>query len=709
MSLLEKIDSPSDLQQLSEPELTLLAAEIRECLIDVTSQTGGHLASSLGATDLIVALHSIYHAPDDHIVYDTSHQAYAHKLICGRRDVFAGLRSFGGISGFTRKDESPYDVYDAGHASDALSIALGLVLARDLSHGQERVVVLVGDASISGGMAFEALNQIGHEGRDITIILNDNEMSIAHNVGALSLYLAKVRASRPYLWTRDTVEGRLSKMGPPGRFLVNTGNRFKASAKKLLLGSTLFEDMGITYLGPVDGHSIPRLRAVLVAAERISGPVLVHAITQKGHGYPPAAANPEGFHGAGRFDRQTGVFEPPVAQGPTYTQCFAQALVNAAEQNPDIVAITAAMPNGTGLDEFERRFTGRFFDVGIAEEHGVTLSAGLALRGKLPVVAIYSTFLQRAFDQVLTNVCLMNLHVVLCLDRAGVVGEDGTTHHGMFDIAYLRMIPNMRIIAPADAQQLADALYTALAMDGPVALRYPRGEAAAPGVATYGSVAGQPTADDQVGSSSHMGDLGAAQLTRRYDTIDQCHPKMLKPGKSVQLRQGSDVAVLALGSMVSPSLAAADKLAAEGISVAVHNMLWVKPLDRDLLSTLAGFPLVVTVEEGTLCGGFGSAVLECLAELAASETESKELGKNTVDIPDGSLAASHPSSGGSPDAPPPGGQPDGSLRRPRIVRIGVPDEFVTHGAPRVLHSELGLDAEHLAQRISDAFVGADQA
>ena len=718
-SLLEQIHTPTDLHNLSENELAVVAAEIRLKLIQVTSQTGGHLASSLGATDIIVAMHSIFNAPTDKLVFDTGHQAYAHKLLTGRQSEFTTLRGIGGISGFIRRDESLYDLYDSGHASDALSIAMGLAISRDLSQRQENVVVLIGDAAISGGLAFEALNQIGHEGRDITIILNDNEMSIAHNVGALSLYLAKVRTSRPYLRTRDSIEGRLSRLGSPGRYLVDMGERMRDSAKLFLIGGTLFEDMGITYLGPVDGHSIPQLRDVLRRSQQISGPVLIHALTQKGKGYLPAEADPERFHGTGSFDIASGR-STAAKHAVNYTDVFAQTLMAAAAADPTIVAITAAMPSGTGLDRFAEQYPQRFFDVGIAEQHAVALAAGLALDGKKPVVAIYSSFLQRAFDQLMTNVCLMNLPVTLCLDRAGLVGEDGSTHHGAFDLAYLRSMPNMRIIAPATGQQLAAALQTALTMSGPVAIRYPRGEvweltetpsgkalppnqedaagpnqedaigpnqedaagpgpedtaglnqedAAGPGP-TEASVIGQVKTSTP-GPEEAAGPMIAASPTETSGPTVSSVAPLLVPGRSAQLRPGGDVALLALGSLVQPTLAAAELLASAGIAAAVHNMIWVKPLDSALLATLANFRLIVTLEEGTLLGGFGSAVLEALADL---------------------------------------GQPVGNGR---ILRLGLPDRFITHGSQRELRQSLGLDPASIAECVQAAWqrltqkVGAD--
>ncbi|MCL2631884.1 MAG: 1-deoxy-D-xylulose-5-phosphate synthase [Coriobacteriia bacterium] len=669
-SLLQQIESPADLKSLSDEELQIIAAEIRLKLIQVTAMNGGHLASSLGATDIIIAMHSVYNAPVDKLVFDTGHQAYAHKLLTGRQTEFDSLRLFGGLSGFIRKDESPYDVHDSGHASDALSIAMGLALSRDIDGRDERVVALVGDAAISGGMAFEALNQIGHEGRDITIILNDNEMSIAQNVGALSLYLTKVRSSRPYIQTRDSIESRLSSLGNPGRHLVEMGERMRDSAKLFLIGGTFFEDMGITYLGPVDGHSITQLKQVMQSSKQIAGPVLIHAFTQKGKGYLPAEADPELFHGASRFTLSTGQFEAKT-EGKSYTEFFGDALVAEAEVDRRIIAVTAAMPKGTGLDGFKQLFPERFFDVGIAEEHAVASAAGMALGGNIPVVAIYSSFLQRAFDQLITNVSLMNQHVVFCLDRAGLVGEDGTTHHGVFDLAYLRTMPNMKIIVPATGAQLADALHTALRLAGPVALRFPRGEAFVldpPDDAA--SAAGAAGAADTANAASAAGTASAASAT---DTANAANvtpatgatpaPKLLEPGKAELLRAGKDVALLAVGRMVKQSLLAADKLADQGVDAAVYNMIWVKPLDTELLASLTNYQLVVTLEEGTLTGGFGSAVLEAMSDIGSAD----------------------------------------SVAAPRLLRIGIPDEFITHGTTNQLFELLGFDAPSLAETIRQAF------
>ncbi|MDR1183848.1 MAG: 1-deoxy-D-xylulose-5-phosphate synthase [Coriobacteriales bacterium] len=628
------IPSSAEIRALSITQLNKLASYIRKRLIEVTSVNGGHLASSLGAVELVLALHRVYDFPVDHLVFDVGHQSYAHKLITDRAARFDTLRTHQGLSGFTRREESPYDSHDAGHASDSLSIALGLALARDLNGRSERVVALIGDAALSGGMAFEALNQIGQLGTDMTIVLNDNEMSISPSVGALSLYLGKARTSKPYTALRDTVEGRISSAGRVGRFLVNAGETAKGSFKKLMVPGTFFEDMGIVYIGPIDGHNIEAVSEALRVSRKAKGPILVHAVTQKGRGYAPAEMQPDVFHGVGRYDPNTGRLGKKLGGNPTFTAVFADALLKEANSNSNIVAITAAMTDGTGLAPFKKVYPDRFFDVGIAEEHAVTLAAGLALGGKLPVVAIYSTFLQRAFDQFVINVALQEQHVVFCVDRAGLVGEDGSTHHGLLDLAYLRCIPNLRIIAPANLEQLDDALHTALTAEGgPIALRYPRGE-----------VPDSPVQDDNR------------------------TPQILPIGKAIKLREGKDVSILAVGRMVVQAQETAALLAASGIEATVYNMLWVKPIDKEAVAQAAASPLVVTLEEGTIVGGFGAAVLEVLAQDSVSEMPYPET---------------------------------------RVLNMGVQDEFVGQGNIGFLFEELGLTAAQIAERIRDVLKQGD--
>ncbi|MDR1088694.1 MAG: 1-deoxy-D-xylulose-5-phosphate synthase [Coriobacteriales bacterium] len=642
--LLQSIERPDDLRALSPDELLALAAQIRERMVAVTSHTGGHLASSLGAVETIIALHRVFDFSFDRLVFDVGHQSYAHKMLTGRNARLETLRQNGGVGGFPKRAESLYDVHDAGHASDSLSIACGLAVARDLNGGSEEIVALIGDASLSGGMAFEALNQIGHDRRNLTIVLNDNEMSISRNVGALSLYLGKARMSRSYTLARDTVEGGLGRTGRVGRALVNAGEAAKGSVKKLVVPGMFFEDMGIKYIGPIDGHAIGSLEEALSAARQFDGPVLIHAVTQKGRGYAPAEAHPELYHGIGRFDPETGVPENGACATPSYTDVLGAALVQEASQNDAIIALTAGMTRGTGLQEFKQRFPERFIDVGIAEEHAVAQAAGLALGGKKPVVAIYSTFLQRAYDQIAMDVALQKLPVVFCVDRAGLVGEDGATHQGAFDLVYLRSIPNMRVIAPYTARDLRRALHTALSVsDGPVAIRYPRG--ATPCEETpYGRDGDAAAADDSPATAE---DAAAAPLSASDSSL-------LPLGRANRLRTGKDLALLALGSLVPVALDCARLLSRQGLEASVYDMLWVKPLDREAVRDACHTRLIATLENGSLEGGFGSAVLE---ELASQQ------------------------------------------RFPKVLTFGLPDAFIEHGSQDTLLANLGLTAEEIATRI----------
>lgn len=575
-SLLDRIADPADVKRLGRAELGQLACELRAEMIAATSLNGGHLAPSLGAVEIILAAYRTLDLPKDKLLFDVGHQAYAHKLLTGRLPGFAKLRHAGGVSGFTRREESPFDVHDAGHASDSLATALGLAIARDLGASDARIMTVIGDASIVGGLAMEALNNIGqmHRGRFV-IVLNDNEMSISRSVGAIASYLASIRTSQRYRTVRDSVEETMNSSGPIGAGLMRLGNLAKASTKQLFVPGMLFEEMGLSYLGPIDGHDVETLQETMERAFHMDEPVIIHAVTRKGKGYEPAERNPELFHGVGPFDLATGEVVKKPAAAPSFTQAFSRELVARAQADPDVVAITAAMPGGTGLDAFARAFPERFFDVGIAEECAVTMAGGLAIGGKKPVVAIYSTFLQRAFDEISTNVCLPNLHVVFAVDRAGLVGPDGATHHGALDLSYLRMLPNMAVIAPSDEAELARALRTALAMEGPVALRYPRGE----GHGVEPAAAGEGL-----------------------------------PMQARTLRAGGTVRILAVGGMVWTALAAAEELAGRGIDCGVVDMRWVKPLDRAAVRDACGCELVVTLEDNVLAGGFGSAVLEAIEQ-----------------------------------------------------------------------------------------------
>ncbi len=580
--LLDAIDSPAALKLLSNDELEILADELREQIIATTALTGGHVASSLGAVDIIVACHSVLDCPKDKLIFDVGHQAYAHKLLTGRRDAFATQRTFGGISGFPKPSESEYDVHPSGHASDSLSIALGLAKARDLTGGDEKIIAIIGDAAIAGGMAFEALNHIGQAQTPMVIILNDNEMSISHNVGALMKHFGAMRSSAQYQQTRDSVQDALERSGNAGRVLVHFGRTMKDSMKQFFLTSSmLYEQLGIQCTTPIDGHNIPLLREILQTALSANGPVIVHVVTKKGKGYLPAEENPEAFHGVGAYNPQTGKALKKASNGiPSYMDTFGNALVAQAEKDERIIAITAAMKTGTGLSQFAEKFPSRFVDTGITEEHAVGLAAGLAFGGLKPVVAIYSTFLQRGIDQSIIDVALSNLNVVFALDRAGLVGEDGPTHHGVFDMVYLRMIPNMRIVAPSNEAELTCALHTALKLGGPFAIRYPRGSA--------------------------MGVEIPAE------------PCVFEEGKARTLRQGTDVALLAFGRMVGKAVKAAGLLEQQGISARVVDMRWVKPIDKQAVAQACETKLVVTLEEGVIAGGAGSGVLETMAACGLS-------------------------------------------------------------------------------------------
>lgn len=580
--------SPADLKVLTEDELTILAREIREQIVATTSRTGGHVASSLGAVEIILAAHSLLDTPKDKIVFDVGHQAYAHKLVTGRRERFDELRTFKGLSGFTNPAESPYDVHPSGHASDSLSVATGLAKARVLKGTDEKVVAVIGDAALSGGMAFEALNYMGQEQLPMVVILNDNEMSISRNVGALMRHLGNMRATSQYRDAREALQDRLESSGPLGVAMAQFGKNVKESMKQFVIPhSMIFEQLGIVCTAPIDGHDIHELRETLSLVLSMDAPVLMHVVTKKGAGYEFARRDPERFHGVGPYDITTG---RAVSSGPkkqSYTDVFGVSLLREARGDEDVVAITAAMEGGTGLKPFAQEFPDRFIDVGIAEEQALGMASGLAAGGKKPVVAIYSTFLQRAVDQMITNIALPNFDVVFAIDRAGVVGEDGPTHHGMFDIAYTRMIPHMRVLAPSDEAELVHALHTALVLGGPFSVRYPRG-------------AGEGVEVPEVA-------------------------EVLEEGVSRELRAGDDIAILAFGRMVPRACAAAEILSQRGAEARVVDMRWVKPLDRRAIERAAKTKLVVTVEEGVVSGGAGEGVLEVLSELG-SATPSLVLG-----------------------------------------------------------------------------------
>lgn len=574
--ILETINKPQELKKLSLEQLKLLAAEIRQLLICSVSKTGGHLAPSLGVVELTIAIHKIFNSPVDKIVWDVGHQAYVHKILTGRRSNFGTLRQFGGISGFPKRSENEHDSFGTGHSSTSISAALGMALARDIQGGKNHILAVIGDGALTGGQAYEALNHAGNAGTNMIVILNDNEMSIARNVGAMSEYLSKMRIEPKYTKVKQDIDFILRRIPAIGERVAKTVERLKDSLRYLLVPGELFEELGFTYIGPIDGHNLEMLTEVLQKAKSMQGPILIHVLTCKGKGYQPAECNPGKFHGVGPYCIESGEV---IKNGnmPTYTGVFGDTLVELAKQDSRIVAITAAMPEGTGLKKFATAFPRRFFDVGIAEQNAVTMAAGMATQGIKPVVALYSTFAQRAYDQILHDVCLQKLPVIFALDRAGIVGEDGPTHHGVFDYSYLRHIPNLVIMAPKDENELRNMLYTALNMKSPVAIRYPRGNG-----------------------------LGVS--------MDQ-PLEQLMIGASEQLKEGNDIVFLATGAMVEPCQVASELLAAQGMQAGVINARFIKPLDEQLIRRLSrDAGIIVTVEDNILAGGFGSAVLEYLNE-----------------------------------------------------------------------------------------------
>lgn len=571
--VLDRVNSPGDLKKLDKKELYELASEIREYLIEVVSRCGGHLAPNLGVVELTIGIHLALESPKDKIIFDVGHQSYVHKILTGRKDEFKTLRQFGGISGFPRREESEHDVFNTGHASNSISVALGLAQARDLRGGDETIVAVIGDGALTGGMAFEALNQAGHLKSGLIIVLNDNEMSIAQNVGALSSYLSRVRLDPTYNKIMEDLEETLRKIPGIGEKLVFWGEHFKESVKQFFVPGMLFEELGLKYIGPIDGHDIERVATAVSLAKKIKGPVLIHALTKKGKGFPPAEEGPEKFHGV---SPKTKTEEESCPSYPSFTEVFGQSLVELAEKNEKIIGITAAMPSGTGLNFLAQRFPERFFDVGIAEQHAVTFAAGLALQGFIPVVAIYSTFLQRAYDQLIEDVALQNLHVVFALDRSGLVGEDGPTHHGVFDLSFLRAVPNMVVAAPKDGNELRHLLYTAIEHNGPFALRYPRGSG-------WGRVEFEPF-------------------------------KKLPIGQWEVLHSGERIALLACGRMVKTAIEVSSLLEKDSLTPTVVNARFIKPLDLEMLKNIVKkHELIITLEENVLAGGFGSAVGEALS------------------------------------------------------------------------------------------------
>lgn len=567
--ILEKIKEANDVKQLSLSECEQLAQEIRDFLIRSLSETGGHLASNLGVVELTIALHRFLHFPEDKLVWDVGHQAYTHKILTGRKEQFATLRKTGGLSGFPKRKESDCDAFDTGHSSTSISAGLGLVQARDLKGENYQVVSVIGDGALTGGMAYEALNNAAELKKNFIIILNDNEMSITRNVGGMSSYLDHIRMAAPYTELKMGVTNALKKIPKVGDGMVDALHKTKSSIKQLVIPGMLFENMGLTYLGPVDGHDMRQLGKVLQEAKRKQGPVLIHVLTEKGRGYEPAMRHPARFHGAAPYEIETGL--PKSKGNPSYTDIFSTVMRKFGDREPDVVAVSAAMVPGTGLKRFGNMFPERLFDVGIAEEHAVTFAAGLALGGLRPVVAIYSSFLQRAVDQILHDVCMQNLPVVFAVDRAGLVGSDGETHHGCFDLSYLSMMPNMTVMAPKNKWELSDMMKFAIRQNGPVAIRYPRGEA--------------------------------------YTGLEE-YRAPIEMGKAEVLEKGKEIAILAVGNMVRTAVQVTENLRKKGYEPTLVNMRFVKPLDTELLDIIKeDHSLIVTMEENVKSGGFGEQVM----------------------------------------------------------------------------------------------------
>ncbi|HEX9163357.1 MAG TPA: 1-deoxy-D-xylulose-5-phosphate synthase [Thermoanaerobaculia bacterium] len=623
--LLDSINTPADLRKLDRKQLPQVAQEIRDTIIDVVSRVGGHFGGNLGIVELTLALHYVFNTPRDQIVFDTGHQSYPHKLITGRRETFPTIRQHDGISGFCKREESEYDVFNAGHASTSISAALGIAVARDFRKEDYNVVAVIGDGALSGGLALEGLNQAGHLKRKLMIVLNDNDMSISTNVGAMSGYLNSIIKGQRYNQAKDLAKGVMDRIPLIGGKLHGLASDMEQLFKQMIVPGTLFEELGFKYLGPYDGHDLLSLIDIFEENKDYDGPVLIHVITKKGKGYVPAEDKPIWSHGVTPFDIASGVVKKSDKPAPpSYTSIFSDALIELARHEPKIVAITAAMPEGTGLDKFAKVFPDRMFDVGIAEEHAVTFSGGMTTQGMKPIAAIYSTFLQRAFDQVFHDVAIMDLPVVFALDRAGIAGQDGPTHHGIYDMAYLRLFPNMICMAPKDENELRHMLKTAFETGHPTSLRYPRGNG--------------------------------------FGVVLEPELKSLPVGKGEVMREGSDAVIFAIGNEVWPAVNAAEILAKEGVNIAVINARFIKPIDDQLVARFckAGAK-VITVEEGALAGGFGSAVMERVQHLG--------------------------------------------IEAVKFHRIGIPDEYVHHGSQDVLRAQYDLHGEGIARRVREFLAG----
>ena len=617
--ILEKINKPNDIKKLSPIEYNQLADEIRQFLIDKISVTGGHLASNLGVVELTMALHIVFNLPKDKLIWDVGHQSYTHKILTGRKNQFDELRKFGGMSGFPKRNESDYDAFDTGHSSTSISAGLGIAMARDVQHEDYSVVSVIGDGALTGGMSYEALNNASGIKGNFVIILNDNTMSISKNVGGVSNMLSEIRSSDSYYDLKENIGNVLYKL-PKGDKVVKLIQKTKSNLKQVILHDSMFESMGIYYLGPVDGHDMDKLIKILTVAKRINGPVLVHVVTQKGRGYKPAERNPSKFHGIGPFDVATGM-EINKSALPTYSQVFSNSICEIAKKDRSVCAITAAMPDGVGLAKFSKWFPDRFFDVGIAEAHAVTFAAGLSAGGLKPVFAVYSSFLQRAYDQILHDVCIQQLHVVFAIDRAGLVGSDGETHQGIFDISFLSSIPNMTIMAPKNDYELKSSLEFALEeFNGPIAIRYPRGEAVV-----------------------------------RFHEFNA----PVEYGKAELMYEESDIAILALGSMVDTAFNVRERLKEQGYNVTLVNARFVKPIDSAMIDKISTtHKLIVTLEENVSSGGFGRAVCQYIND--------KELHNYVLDI-------------------------------------SLPDDYIEHGSVDILRRETGIDEDTIVKRITAVY------
>lgn len=613
---LERIEKPNDIKKIPRDKLDDLAREIREFLIKKISVTGGHLGANLGAVELTMALHLVMDFPQDKLIFDVGHQSYTHKILTGRKDGFDTLRKFGGMSGFPKANESDCDAFNTGHSSTSISAGLGLAMARTIKGEKNTVVSVIGDGSLTGGMAYEAMNNAGKMNTPFIIVLNDNNMSISENVGGVSQYLNNIRTAEAYLELKDEVKEKLKSV-PRGKNMIHRIQRAKSSFKSLVIPGMFFEEMGLTYLGPVDGHDINALVKAFTEAKRCKTPVLVHVITQKGKGYAPAERHPARFHGAEPFEIETGLPAHKRTK-PNYTDIFSTVMCKLGDRNPNVVAITAAMPDGTGLKRFKNMYPERFFDVGIAEQHAVTFAAGLAKEGLKPIFAVYSSFLQRAYDQIIHDVCLQNLPVVFAVDRAGLVGSDGETHQGAFDLSYLSSIPGMTVMAPKNKWELSDMMKFAVKFDGPVAIRYPRGLA--------------------------------------YEGLSDFRAPV-SYGMSEWIYRESDIALVAVGSMVETAEEVRDRLKEKGLNVSMVNARFVKPMDEELLGEVLRFhKYVITLEENVLSGGFGEKVRD-YADSVNSDS--------------------------------------------KVLNIGIPDRFVEHGAVNLLKQELGMDAESITVKVLD--------